>query len=94
MTQRKPPPPLLRRRYIIVEENMKSDDKFSITVQYEEGFEAPMVGSHLQFLNADGGYNSYTVTNVVRREVHDEYSKYDVYVLVSRTVMEWQPMSM
>lgn len=85
--------PTLRRRNIIVEENMRTDDKFSLIFRYEPYLEAPSIGTMLQFVNDGGGFDSYTVTNVVRREVHEEENLYDVYILVAKTVMEWQPMS-
>lgn len=84
---------ILRRRNVVIEEGIPTDDRFSLRVNYYQGDALPIVGQHLQFLRDDGGYRSYVVTHVIDREVHDSDFLYDTYILVSRTALEWQPMS-
>lgn len=83
-------------RKVVVEEAVPGDDPLSVSFFYDARTAAQWSCDTLQFLTEAGGFRSYNVVHRVMREVLDEefdqISTFDLYLLVSRTGHEWQPL--
>jgi len=85
---------MAKRTGVFVEEERQVAGMLSVRLDFPDNLPTPRTGEYLQLTNPDTeGFKSYVVTNVVWREAQgEEDGSFHVYILVSRAVLDWNPV--